>query len=87
MSKPKFPRSLKRPLMLSAWLLTSLLLASCVSAGRAVKPPVVDNGCAAFRPIYVSLDDVLTDGTAQQILAHNEVGARLCGWSPNAPPK
>jgi hypothetical protein len=28
----------------------------------------------------VHSDDVLTEGTAEQILAHNETGARICRW-------
>lgn len=33
-----------------------------------------------FSPIIPSLDDHLTDGTAQQILMHNCVGYRLGYW-------
>ena len=33
-------------------------------------------------PIRPSRDDVLTDGTLEQIVAHNEIGERLCGWRP-----
>jgi hypothetical protein len=36
--------------------------------------------CATAKPIYVSKDDVITDMTAQQILAHNVLGRKLCGW-------
>jgi hypothetical protein len=28
----------------------------------------------------VSRSDVLTDGTARQILAHNDYGAKVCAW-------
>jgi hypothetical protein len=31
-------------------------------------------------PILISDEDILSQGTADQILAHNEVGADLCGW-------
>jgi hypothetical protein len=30
------------------------------------------------QPIYISQADVFTDGTARQILAHNETWARIC---------
>jgi len=30
----------------------------------------------------MSRDDTMTDGTLAQIVAHNEIGARLCGWRP-----
>lgn len=56
-------------------LLASLtLLVGCASGGAGTDP------CGAWRPIYVSQADALTDGTARQILAHNETGRRLCGW-------
>jgi hypothetical protein len=57
-------------------LLTALLLSGCATAGR------VTDACGPWRPIYVSKADVLTDGTARAILAHNETGAKLCGWTP-----
>jgi hypothetical protein len=34
-------------------------------------------GCAGWSPIMVSKSDKLTDGTARQILAHDEYGAAL----------
>mgnify|MGYP003634985031 FL=1 len=33
-------------------------------------------------PIRPSPSDQLTNGTARQILTHNETGAALCGWMP-----
>jgi hypothetical protein len=56
------------------WLVGLTLLASCASGGAGI------DSCGAWRPILVSRADTLTDGTARQILAHNETGARLCGW-------
>ena len=38
--------------------------------------------CDWAAPIRPSRADQLTDGTARQILAHNETGAKLCGWRP-----
>lgn len=35
--------------------------------------------CAAYRPILISKQDTLTDGTAQQILAANKTWSQLCG--------
>jgi hypothetical protein len=57
-------------------LALTLLLASCKS-GPATEP---SNGCEWVRPIYPSKDDSLTDGTARQILNHNETGKDICGW-------
>lgn len=56
------------------WLGMLVLLTGCAADGRATDP------CGAWRPILVSRADVLTDGTARQLLAHNETGRRLCGW-------
>jgi hypothetical protein len=60
------------------WIAVSLasltLLAGCVTDGAGTSP------CAGWRPILVSRADTLTQETARQILAHNEVGARLCRW-------
>jgi len=47
-----------------------------------VKTRTVDTACDWTRPIYVEEADVLTDSTAQAILAHNRAGAKLCGWKP-----
>ena len=52
------------------------LLTGCALTG----PTVIDTGCDWTRPIYVSRADVLTDRTAEQILAHNETGRKRCGW-------
>lgn len=56
---------------------TALLLASCVTDGHGTDGAPF---CTAASPILVSQVDELTDGTARQILAHNEAGRRLCGW-------
>lgn len=58
-------------------LALALLLTGCATGG-----PATEGGCAAFQPIYVSRADTLTDGTAEQILVHNETGGRLCRWRP-----
>ena len=66
-----------------------LLLMSAVAwliAGCATAMPKADV-CGPWKPIYVSADDVLTDGTAKQISNHDETGARLCGWEPTTPTK
>jgi hypothetical protein len=47
-----------------------------------VKTRIVDTACDWTKPIYVDNSDVLTDGTARQILAHNLAGAKACGWKP-----
>lgn len=61
-------------LCLYTMLLTTLLLSGCATVG-----PATDQ-CDWAKPIYVSQDDVLTDGTAKQILTHDETGKAICGW-------
>lgn len=55
-------------------LATPILLSACARGGA------VTEMCAPWRPVLVSRDDVLTRPTAEALLAHNETGARLCGW-------
>ena len=56
--------------------LATLMLISVSIAGCATSVGTCDWG----KPIRPSRSDVLTRQTANQILAHNETGARLCGW-------
>lgn len=50
-----------------------LLSSACTPSG-----PATDGACSWVKPIYVSKSDQLTDGTARQILAHNETWERVC---------
>ena len=66
----------------SGWKLISavtlpLLLTGCGTNGT------VTGDCAWAEPIYIGDADDLTDETARQILAHNQTGAEICGWSPS----
>ena len=59
------------------------LASGCAITGRGterVQMVPVDTSCSWARPIFVSGQDVLTDQTAKAILAHNETGAKRCGW-------
>jgi len=53
-----------------------LLLSGCASG----------NFCSIARPLTVSKSDVLTRETANQIVAQNETGEKLCGssWTAQA---
>jgi hypothetical protein len=55
--------------------LLMLLISGCTTVGR-----VTD--CAWAEPILLAPEEipVLSEETKRQILAHNETGARLCGW-------
>lgn len=56
------------------WLLISLTfsVSACATSG-----PVTDS-CSWVKPILVSREDVLTDGTVVQILTHNEKWELIC---------
>lgn len=56
-------------------LLLMLSLASCGTSGSA-------DPCAGFKPIIVDKLDVLTRSTLEAIVAHDELGAKKCGWKP-----
>lgn len=64
--------------MASRMICTGILLA--LLTGCATNGAGTEGSCAAFRPIYTSRADVFTDGTAEQLLAHNLTGAQLCRW-------
>ena len=63
-------------------ILTALSLTVALTAGCAIDPRGLRDDCDWAEPIRPSRQDVLSDGTLAQIVAHNEVGARLCGWQP-----
>jgi len=48
--------------------------------GCAIKPIVRTDFCSGWRPICPSRQDVLTDGTAKQILAHDQHGVDMKCW-------
>ena len=62
--------------------LTVLILSTGLTAGCAIDPRGVLDDCDWAEPIRPSREDVLSDSTLAQIIAHNELGARLCGWRP-----
>lgn len=55
-------------------LLLSLLMFSsaCATNGPAISE------CSWVKPIYISKSDTLTDGTASQILGHNQKWKAIC---------
>jgi len=62
-------------------LILALLLGSCaMTVGCATKPVVRTDFCTGWRAIYPSRQDVLTDGTAKQILAHDQHGVDMGCW-------
>jgi len=62
--------------------LTALILTAVLTAGCGTEPRFLRDDCDWAEPIRPSRGDVLTDGTLAQIVAHNEIGERLCGWHP-----
>ena len=66
--------------------LTVLILSAALTAGCAIDPRGLRDDCDWAEPIRLSRADVPTDETLKQIVAHNEIGARLCGWHSRLPP-
>lgn len=62
--------------------LLALTLIVALTAGCATDPRWMRDDCDWAEPIRPSRSDVLTDDTLAQIVAHNEIGERLCGWRP-----
>lgn len=60
---------------LMAALMISFAVSGCVN-----KIDPAPSFCAVARAIYIGEEDVLSDQTARQILTHDEIGERLCGW-------
>lgn len=63
-------------------MLTALISIAGLSAGCGIDHAHWRDECDWAEPIRLSRSDALTDGTLSQIVAHNEIGARLCGWQP-----
>ena len=57
-----------------------ILLLIAVSAAGCATDPRLKGDCDWVQPIRPSKADVLTRQTKEQILAHNEAGAQICGW-------
>ena len=57
-----------------AGLVLMLFISGCGISGSGI-----NSGCEWTGPIFVSKDDVLTDGTARAILVHNETWLAVCG--------
>lgn len=81
--------------MLKLKLLVALLVVlvtGCGTSGLAttterVEFVKVDTSCSIFKAIYLDKSDILSDRTAESILAHNETGRKRCGWKPVSPSK
>jgi hypothetical protein len=52
----------------------AISITGCATENRALN-------CAGWRSIHPSREDVLTRGTKEQILAHNEFGVHQGGWA------
>jgi hypothetical protein len=63
-------------------VLIRLILSAGLTAGCAIDPRDLHDDCDWAEPVRPSHQDVLTDITLAQIVANNEIGARLCGWVP-----
>lgn len=59
-------------------LAVPLFLALCACSTTSGDP------CAGFKPIRPEIADnaVISLQLVEQLLVHNETGAKLCGWKP-----
>ncbi|HHH6077625.1 TPA: hypothetical protein ACP2RB_004932, partial [Escherichia coli] len=56
-------------------------IVSCMISGCVIKPQTASVlFCDGAEPIYISNNDVMTEETERQILFHNTMGERVCGW-------
>ena len=63
-----------------------LFIMSCTISGCVIKPQ--SSGvlfCDAATPLYISRDDLMTEETEREVLFHNMIGERLCGWGRKVP--
>jgi hypothetical protein len=60
----------------------AILLSIAVSIAGCATDPKLRSDCDWAQPIRPSVQDVLTRQTKEQIAAHNEAGAKICGWRP-----
>lgn len=67
-------------LMLASLLPALVLLSGCAKEVVAIAD--ARPFCAAVKPVCISKDDVLTEGTASQIEANNLGRASICGKPP-----
>jgi hypothetical protein len=60
--------------------IAATLLSITVSTAGCATDSRLKSDCDWAQPIKPSRQDVLTRQTKEQILAHNESGAKICGW-------
>ena len=74
-------------LKISALIISIIILSGCDTLRKKdtidVAVPeerikIIDNSCLWIKPIYISKNDVLTAGTARQILTLNEIWESQC---------
>lgn len=57
-----------------------MLIVAIIVSGCANKGFIKPDPCAGWSPIYISKADVLTDGTAKAVLAHDLHGVQAGCW-------
>jgi hypothetical protein len=58
----------------------AILISIAVSTAGCATDLRLTSDCDWAQPIRPSRSDVLTRQTKEQILAHNDAGAKICGW-------
>lgn len=56
------------------------LTVSFLLTGCEIKPQRGVLFCEIANPIYLSKEDKLTHESKRQVLTHNLIGERICGW-------
>ena len=67
-----------RSAMKAVILMLCLPLTGCATIGQGTSEETAANGCEWTAYILVSKQDELTEGTARQILAHNQIRQTVC---------
>lgn len=65
-----------------ALLLSSFVMTGCGTILNNDDAPAkaAPDFCATASPIYIAKADQISDATAREILNHNLIGRKLCGW-------
>ncbi len=61
-----------------AWMMVPLLVSCGTNTRVQTEPTVIDSSCSWAKVILIGKQDVLTDATARQLIAHNRLVEKNC---------